>query len=133
MALGQTFDLSYEYSRAKMKHKIIHVKQLGNGDVDNSDVIMTTMVSQITGVSIVYSTVSSGKDQRKHQSYASLVFVRGIHRSLVDSPYDGPVTQKLFSFDDVLMNHKKTKHITIVCILWYKLCIQVDYPIRRFR
>ena len=33
-----------------------------------SDVIICVMVSQITGVSIVYSTVCSGADQRKHQS-----------------------------------------------------------------
>ena len=40
---------------------------------------MRTM-SKITGVSVVCSTVSSGTDQRKHQSSVSLVFVRGIHR-----------------------------------------------------
>ena len=37
-----------------------------------SDVIMSAMASQITGVLIVYSTVCPGVDQRKHQSYASL-------------------------------------------------------------
>ena len=42
-----------------------------------SEVIMSTMASQITGLSIVYSTVCSGADQRKHQSSASLTFVRG--------------------------------------------------------
>ena len=45
-----------------------------------SDVIMSVMASQTTGVSIVYSAVYSGTDQRKHQSSASLAFVRGIHR-----------------------------------------------------
>ena len=40
---------------------------------------MSTMASQITGVSIVCSTVGSGADQRKHQSSTSLAFVRGIH------------------------------------------------------
>ena len=48
-------------------------------------------VSQITGVSIVYSTVCSGADQRKHQSFASLAFVRGLHRWSVNSPHKGPV------------------------------------------
>ena len=42
-----------------------------------SNVIMSTMASQITGVSVVCSTVCSGADQRKHQSSASLAFVRG--------------------------------------------------------
>ena len=41
------------------------------------DIIMSAMVSQITSVSIVCSTVCSGADQRKHQSSASLAFVRG--------------------------------------------------------
>ena len=42
-----------------------------------NDAIMSAMVSQITGVSIVCSTVCWGTDQRKHQSSASLAFVKG--------------------------------------------------------
>ena len=42
------------------------------------------------------STVYSGADQRKHQSSASLAFVRGIHRWPVNSPHKGPVTRKSF-------------------------------------
>ena len=49
------------------------------------------------------STVCSGADQRKHQSSASLAFVRGIHRWPVNSPHKGPVTRKMFPFDDVIM------------------------------
>ena len=45
-----------------------------------SDVIMTTMASQINSLTVVYSTVYSDADQRKHQSSASLAFVWGIHR-----------------------------------------------------
>ena len=45
-----------------------------------SDVKMSPMGSQITGFANVYSTVCSGPDRRKHQSSASLAFVRGIHR-----------------------------------------------------
>ena len=47
----------------------------------------------------VYSTVYSGADQRKHQSSASLAFVRGIHRWPVNSLHKGPVTRKVFQFD----------------------------------
>ena len=47
---------------------------------------MSPMASQITSLTIVYSTVYSGADQRKHQSSASLAFVRGIHRWPVNSP-----------------------------------------------
>ena len=45
-----------------------------------NDVIMTTMASQITSLSVVYSNVYSDANQRKHQSSASLAFVWGIHR-----------------------------------------------------
>ena len=39
-----------------------------------NDVTMTTMASQITSLTVVYSTVYSDADQRKHQSSASLAF-----------------------------------------------------------
>ena len=47
-----------------------------------------------------------GADQRKHQNSASLAFVRGIHRSPVNSSNKGPVTRKMFPFDDVIMTLK---------------------------
>ena len=56
------------------------------------DVIMSSLASQITSLTIVYSTVYSRTDQGKHQSSASLAFVRGIHRWPVNSPHKGPVT-----------------------------------------
>ena len=68
-----------------------------------SDVIMSTMVSQITSLTIVCSTVYSGTDQRKHQSSTSLAFVRGIHRWPVNSPHKWPIMRKMFPFDDVIM------------------------------
>ena len=61
-----------------------------------NDVIMSSMVSQITSLTIVYSTVYSGADQRKHQSSASLAFVRGIHRWPVISPTKGQWRGKCF-------------------------------------
>ena len=45
-----------------------------------TDVIMTTIASQITSLTVVYSTVYSDADQRKHHSSAPLAFVWGIHR-----------------------------------------------------
>ena len=54
-----------------------------------NDVIMIAMASQITSLMIVYSTVYSGTDERKHQSSTSLVFMRGIHRWPVNSPHKG--------------------------------------------
>ena len=68
-----------------------------------NDVIMNVMASQITSLTIVYSIVYSGADQRRHQSFASLAFLRGIHRWPVNSPHKRPVTRKMFPFDDVIM------------------------------
>ena len=64
---------------------------------------MGTIASQITSLTIVYSTVYSGADQRKHQSSASLAFVRVIHRGPANFPHKWPVTRKMFRFDDVIM------------------------------
>ena len=78
------------------KFKIVHY----------TDVTIGAIASQITNPAIVYSTVYSDADQRKHQSSASLAFVRGIHRGPVNSPHKWPVTRKMFPFDDVIMGKK---------------------------
>ena len=72
-----------------------------------SDVMMGAIASQITSFRIVCSTVYSDADQRKHQSSASLAFVRGIHRRPVNFPHKWPVTRKMFPFDDVIMQYRK--------------------------
>ena len=64
---------------------------------------MTAMASQITSLTIVYSSVFSGADQRKYQSFASLAFVRGIYRWPVNSQHKGPVTRNMFPFDHVII------------------------------
>ena len=66
------------------------------------DVKMGTMASQITSLMIVYSSVYSCADQRKHQSSTSLAFVLEIHLGPVNPPHKGPVTRKMFPFDDVI-------------------------------
>ena len=76
-------------------------------DSHHSDVIMCAVASQIIGVAIVCSAVCWGADQRKKSS-ASRAFVRGIHRWPVDSPNKGPVTRKMFLFDDVIMIEHRT-------------------------
>ena len=67
------------------------------------DVIMTMLASQITSLTVVYSIVYSGVNQRKHQSSASLAIVREIHRGPVNFPHKWPVTRTMFPFDDVIM------------------------------
>ena len=64
---------------------------------------MGAITSQITSLTIVFSTFYSDADQRKHLSSPSLAFVRGIHRGPVNSPRRWPVTRKMFPFDDVIM------------------------------
>ena len=74
---------------------------------------MGAIASQITSLTILYSTVHSGADQRKHQSSASLAFVRGIHRSPVNSPHKWPVTRKMFPFDNVIMRYSLNNGVPI--------------------
>ena len=64
---------------------------------------MGAIGSQITSLTIVFSTVYSGADQRRHDSSASLAFLRGIHRGPVNFPHKWPVTRKMFPLDDVIM------------------------------
>ena len=68
-----------------------------------SGVIMSVVVSLITSLMIVYSTIYSGADQRKHQSSAQQAFVRGIRPWPTNSPQKGPVTRKIFPFNGVIM------------------------------
>ena len=74
---------------------------------------MASMASQITSLTIIYSTVYSGADQSKHQSSASLAYVWGIHRGPVNSPPKWPVTRKIFPFDDVIMSRRHVSKIFI--------------------
>ena len=75
---------------------------------------MGVMASQITSLTIVYSTVYSGANQRRHQISASLAFVRGIHRWPAKSPHKGPVTRKCFHLvtsSCVVSIFKETDHV----------------------
>ena len=78
-------------------------KQVRHSGFHYDDVIMTMLASQITSLTVVYSIVYSGVNQRKHQSSASLAFVREIHRGPMNFPHKWPVTRKMFPFDDVIM------------------------------
>ena len=79
------------------------VTQLTSNCGHNSDVILSMMVSQITGILIVCLTICTSTAQRKYLSFVSLAFVRGIHWSPADSPHKGPLMWKLFPFDDAIM------------------------------
>ena len=106
----------------------------------HNDVIMSVMVSQITSLTIVSSTIYSSAEQRKHQSSASVAFVRWIHRWPVHSPHKGPVTRKMFPFDDVIMiilwviftiYPPKTNMVQLWCVGWnyllYSAILQTQF------
>ena len=85
---------------------------------------MDTMASQITSLTIIYLTFYSGADQRKHQSPASLAFVRRIHRWPVNSLHKWPVTRKMFPFDDVIMHSLISLYVKFLVLqkyLWNSL------------
>ena len=81
-----------------------HVAVCHYGIFHYGNAIMGPIASQITSLTIVYSTVYSDADQIKYQSSASLAFVQGIHRGPVSSPHKWPVAWKMFPFDDVIMS-----------------------------
>ena len=90
-----------------------------------SEVIMSAMVSQITRLTSVYSNVYSVADQRKHQSFASLAFARGIHQWPVNSPHKGLVTRTMFPFDDVVMDY--THYIRLVYfVVWHRSVLEIS-------
>ena len=71
---GACFDID-----TRSENRFGNIALLSNWSHYN-DVIIRAMASQISGISIVYLTVGSGTDEKKHQSSASLAFVWGIHR-----------------------------------------------------
>ena len=93
---------------------------------------MTTMASQITYLEVVYLTVYSDADQRKHQSSASLAFVQ----VPVNSPNKGPVTRKMFPFDDVIMANVIMRLANVLLInacghvraefIWHQKCEEIE-------
>ena len=93
-----------------------------------SDTITMVSVQCVSVVlTIVYSTLYSGADQRKHQSSVSLAFVRGIPWWPVNSPHKWPVTRKMFPFDVVII--KISKNFMLFKI-WMGLVGQIFIKLR---
>ena len=89
-----------------------YVAKLGNLEHYN-DVIMGTMASQMTSLTIVYSTAYSDADQRKHQKHRVTGLCAG------NSPHKWPVTRKMFPFDDVILHSGfMTRRDNCGCIVW---------------
>ena len=81
---------------------------------------MGPMASQITSISIVYSTVYSGADQRKHQSSAPLAFVRGILPGTGEFPAQMASNAENIPFNDIIMS--LGMHHVHCEYIWYVLC-----------
>ena len=88
-----------------------------------SDVIMSVMASQITGVSMVYFTVCLGADQRKYQSPAALVLCEG------NSPVTGEFpSQRASDAEDVFFIWWR-HHDYISDTFWLTCCLWTDASI----
>ena len=61
--------------------------------------------------------IHSDANQRKHQSSASLAFVRGIHRWPVNSPQKWPVTRKRFP-GTRWRHHVKNSFLRCILYVW---------------
>ena len=93
---GHAFDI-FRYFAMRFSpnyNEILHQRPSFGSHYKN--VIMTTIASQITSLAVVYSTVYSDADQRKHQSSASLASVWGIHRDRGISRTKGQLRGKCF-------------------------------------
>ena len=72
---------------------------------------MGTIASQITSLTIVYSTFIRVQIKVNIKAPGQWPFVRGIHRGPVNSPHKWPVTREMFPFDDVIMIQCYTRQI----------------------
>ena len=61
---------------------------------------MSSMASQITSLTIVYSTVNSDADQKNYQTYTRHWLLCGEFTVTGEFPAKWPVTRKMFPFDD---------------------------------
>ena len=84
-------------------HSILWLSDCKNSERHYDDIIMGAMASKITSLAIIYSTVYSGIEQKRHQSSESLAFVWGIHWWPVNSTHKCPVTRQMLPFDDAIM------------------------------
>ena len=83
---------------------------------------MTTMSSQITSLTVVYSIVYSGRSKETSKLRVTGLWA-GNSPGPVNSPHKGPVTRNMFPFDDVIMQ-KVTfppfpRYLSINKLSWY--------------
>ena len=84
---------------------------------------MTTVASQITSLTVVYSIVYSGADQRKHQSSVSLAFVRGIHRDPWIPRTKSQKHRKWFHLMTSSCIYLFMIYVSLYLFSWYVMCV----------
>ena len=92
---------------------------------------MGAIASQITSLTIVYSTVYSDADQRKHQSSASLAFVWGIHRDRWIPRTKGQLRGKCFHLmtSSCFKGTRAQKVPTILVTGWVRIMCLYGVPV----
>ena len=76
-----------------------------------NDVMMTAMTSQITSLTVVYSTVYSRRRSKKTSKLRVASRCEGDSPITGEFPAKGPVTQKMFPFDDVIIKTSTVNYI----------------------
>ena len=92
---------------------------------------MGAMASQITGVSTVYSTACTGVNQRKNVKAPGHWTLWGEPPVTGGSPDKGPVTRKMFSFDELIIANSHFSPKTEI-ILEYIIQTNVILPVSFF-
>ena len=105
------FILEYQHTAVKKQQRICafaiscRITDCHIFVIHYNDVIMTMMASQITSLTVVYSIVYSGRS-KKTSKLCVTGLCAGNSPGPVNSPHKGPVTRKMFPFDDVIMQCK---------------------------
>ena len=82
-----------------------------DGWVHYNDVIMSAMASQITSLTIVYSTVYSRRRSKKTSKLRVTGPCGGNSPVTGGFPHKGPITRKMFPFDDVIMGVANPEYV----------------------
>ena len=99
-----------------------------------NDVIMGAMASQITSLTIVYSTVYSDADQENIKAPCHRPLCGEFTGDRLNSPHKWPVTRKKFPFDDVswlfnVINYVCRTHDNLIIrigIIWVMRILLVE-------
>ena len=100
------------------------------GKTHYSDVITSAMASQITSLTIVYSTIHSGSDQRKHQR-AFKVQVYFHRRQYYHKGSLGSLAPHILMVKTVIANLLQSANSTLLIGAW-KMCQKYSNTIFKF-